>query len=365
MIWGSPRKVSGCWGGAFFYSFGLMQLPMGPLLDRFGARAVISLLACIGAASAAFFAISNNSTMVILARAGIGIGMAAVLMGSYKIFTTWFLPREFATLSGLLISIGNLGAIGATAPLVWLSETLGWRGACLCMAIITLLLAVVMYMVAQDHPPQQADTPPPAAPSMAGIASGLRTVFSSSLFWRLAPLSFASYGALIAVQGLWGGPYLMDIYGMNKVAAGNILLAVPIGVVCGAPLWGHWSDRLGRRKLPILLGQGAMLLIFSSLAMDLRLPGWGLFLQYWLFGATGGACFVLYAQVKETFPLSIVGTALTALNFFVVLGAAMFQHMMGLIMDNWQPSITGNLPIAAYQWGFGASAALLALALAE
>jgi hypothetical protein len=81
-------------------------------------------------------------------------------------------------------------------------------------------------------------------------------------------------------------------------------------------------------------------------------------------GFTGAASFVMYAQVKETFPLSIAGTALTALNFFVMMGAAMFQHMMGLIMDHWQPSITGALPIVAYQWGFGASAALLALALA-
>ncbi len=362
---GLSPEILGLMGGAFFYSFGLVQLPMGPLLDRFGPRIIISLLACIGAASALAFALSSNGIMAILARAGIGIGMAAILMGSYKIFSTWFLPHEFATLSGILISIGNLGAICATTPLVWLSETVGWRGACLCMATITLLLAVAMYLVARDHPPQEAEagTLPHTPPSNADIFSGLRTVFGSSLFWRLAPIGFASYGALITVQGLWGGPYLMHIYGMSKAAASSILLAIPVGIICGAPLWGRWSDKLGRRKLPILLGQGMMLLVFSSLAMDLQLPRWGLLLQYWLVGLTGAAGFVLYAQVKETFPIAIVGTALTALNFFVILGAAMFQHMMGLIMDNWQPSITGSLPVEAYQWGFGVSAALLALAL--
>lgn len=358
----SPELL-GLLGGSFFYSFGLVQLPMGPLLDRFGARAVISLLACVGAVSAIVFALSNSGTVAILARAGIGIGMAAILMGSYKIFTTWFSPREFATLSGLLISIGNLGAIGATSPMVWLSEALGWRGACLSMATITLLLAVAMYLVARDYPSHEAPALPQAHPSMSDILAGLRTVFSSGSFWRLAPLSFAYYGALITAQGLWGGPYLMDNYGMSKAAAGSTLLAIPIGVVCGAPLWGHWSDRLGRRKLPILLGQGFMLLVFSSLALNLPLPRWGLWLQCWFLGLTGAAGFVLYAQVKETFSLAIAGTALTALNFFVVLGAAMFQHMMGLIMDHWQPSITGVLPVEAYQWGFGICAAILALAL--
>ncbi|MEI6306080.1 MAG: ATP-binding protein, partial [Deltaproteobacteria bacterium] len=65
---------------------------------------------------------------------GRGLGMAAVLMGSLKILTTWYSPREFATLSGILIAIGNLGGIGATTPLAWLSDRLGWRGACGCMA---------------------------------------------------------------------------------------------------------------------------------------------------------------------------------------------------------------------------------------
>jgi len=361
---GLSPEVLGLLGGAFFYSFGLVQLPMGPLLDRFGARVVMSLLACIGAASAIVFALSDNGAMAILARAGIGVGMAAILMGSYKIFTTWFLPREFATLSGSLISIGNLGAIGATIPLVWLSEAVGWRGACLCMATTTLILAVALYLVVRDYPLLQADTLPHNRPSGADLFSGLRTVFGSGLFWRLAPLGFASYGTLITAQGLWGGPYLVDIYGMSKAAAGTVLLAIPIGIICGAPVWGRWSDSMGRRKMPILLGQGVMLLVFSSLALDLQLPRWGLLMQCWLLGFTGAAGFVMYAQVKETFPLSIAGTALTALNFFVMLGAAMFQHMMGFIMDHWQPSITGALPVAAYQWGFGASAALLALALA-
>jgi MFS family permease len=356
-------EVLGLMGGAFFYSFGLAQLPMGPLLDRFGPRIVISLLACFGAASAVVFALAGSGTVAVLARAGIGLGMAAVLMGSFKILTTWFSPHEFATLSGILIAIGNLGGIGATAPLAWLSDQLGWRGACLCMAVVTLLLAVGMYLVTRDRPPQVDGAPPPPSPSFAAIRSGLRTVFGSGAFWCMAPLGFASYGALITAQGLWGVPFLVHTYGMSKAAASGVLLAVPVGVVCGAPVWGRWSDMLGRRKPLVLAGLGAMLLLFSSLALHLPLPRWGLVAQCWLLGFTSAALYILYTQVKESFPISIAGTALTALNFFVILGAAMFQQMTGLIMGCWKPSADGVLPLVAYQWGFGVSALLLALAL--
>lgn len=357
-------EVLGLMGGAFFYSFGLAQLPMGPFLDRFGPRIVISLLACFGAASAVVFAMAGSGSVAVMARAGIGLGMAAVLMGSFKILTTWFSPHEFATLSGILIAIGNLGGIGATSPLAWLTDQLGWRGACLCMAAVTLLLAAGIYLVTRDRPPQLEGAPFPAPPSSADIRSGLRTVFGSGVFWCLAPLGFASYGALITVQGLWGVPFLVDTYGMSKGAASSVLLAIPVGVVCGAPIWGHWSDSLGRRKPLVLAGLGAMLLFFLTLTLHPPLPRWGLMAQCWLLGFASASLYILYTQVKESFSLSIAGTALTALNFFVILGAAMFQQMTGLIMGCWKPSAAATLPLAAYQWGFGVSAALLALALA-
>ncbi|MRR17302.1 MAG: MFS transporter [Deltaproteobacteria bacterium] len=358
----TPESL-GLLGGAFFYSFCLVQLPMGFLLDRFGARAVMSTLACIGAASAVIFAFAGGAATAILARAGIGIGMAAALMGSYKIFTAWFSPQEFATLSGIMIALGNMGAMSATAPLALLSELLGWRGAFLCMAAVTLSLAVTIYLVVRDHPerPAASQIQPPL--SVSGIFSGLLTVLGDSRFWRLAPLSFASYGVMITILGLWGGPYLRDVCGLSKTSASVILLATPVGAVCGAPLWGRLSDILKRRKYLILFVQGVSLLLLSSLVMDLHLPRWGLLVQYWLFGFAGVSSTLLYVQVKETFPLSIAGTALTGLNFFLMLGGAVFQHMMGIIMGHWTPSATGALPVTAYQWGFGVSAAVLALTL--
>ncbi|HIJ81926.1 MAG TPA: MFS transporter [Desulfuromonadales bacterium] len=355
-------EVLGLMGGAFFYSFGMAQLPMGPLLDRFGPRRVISLLVCIGAASAVIFSLAGNGAVAVLARAGIGLGMAAVLMGSLKILTTWFSPREFATLSGTLIAFGNLGGVGATTPLAWLCDRLGWRWACGSMSVITLMLAAGIYIIARDCPPK-ADGIPSDQPSLAEIRAGLRTVFCSRTFWHLAPLGFASYGALITAQGLWGVPFLMHTYGMNKTSASSVLLAIPVGVVFGAPVWGRWSDKLGKRKPLVTLGLGAMLVLFASLVLHLPLPRWGLSIQCWLLGFSSASLYILYTQVKESFSLSIAGTALTALNFFVIVGAAVFQQLTGFIMGQWQSSITTGLPLAAYQWGFGVSAAILAIAL--
>ena len=264
-------ETLGLLGGAFFYGLCLVQIPLGSLLDRFGARLVISLFLGTGAVCAIGFSFANHGLTAILTRTGIGIGMAAVLMGSYKLFITWFSPQSFATLSGFIIAVGNLGAIAATSPLAWMSEAYGWRGVCLSMAALTLFLAISIYAVVRDYPSPEGHIQRPTPPSQ-GIYSDLITVFGNSNFWRLTPLGFASYGTLITVQGLWGGPYLMHVYGMSKGAAGNILLAIPVGLACGAPLWGHWSDRLGKRKIPTLVVVAGMLIVYSSLIMDLHLP---------------------------------------------------------------------------------------------
>ncbi|MEI6306079.1 MAG: MFS transporter [Deltaproteobacteria bacterium] len=228
---------------------------------------------------------------------------------------------------------------------------------------MTLLLAIGIYLITRDHPPQQDNDPPIAHPSLTDIRAGLRTVFGSGHFWCLAPLGFASYGALITAQGLWGVPFMMHTYGMSKTSASGVLLAIPVGVVVGAPTWGRWSDMLGRRKPLVLAGLGTMLLLFSSLVLHLPLSSWGLAIQCWLIGFTSASLYILYTQVKESFALSIAGTALTALNFFVIMGAAMFQQITGFIMGFWKPSGNGSLPLIAYQWGFGISSALLAMAL--
>lgn len=353
---GLSPEILGLLGGAFFYSFGLAQLPMGPMLDRFGAGVIMGILACIGAASAFLFAFSDSSMMAVMARAGIGIGMAAALMGSYKIFTTLFSPHMFATVSGLLMSLGQLGGICATFPLVWLSESLGWRGSFICMAGVTLITGVILYIVIGRDDKN-------ASPFRNNVFAPLCTVLKSNDFWRIAPLGFASYGTLITAQGLWGGPYLMHACGLSKAAASSVLLAIPVGIICSSPVWGHVSDKLEQRKKLALFGQAFMFVIYSSLAMNLQLPYWLLILQFWLLGVGFGSNNILYVQVKETFSLSMAGTALTGLNFFVILGAASFQHMMGAVMNNWPLLSDGMLPAIAYQWGFGVCACLLALAI--
>ncbi|MDQ5906206.1 MAG: hypothetical protein QG590_687, partial [Pseudomonadota bacterium] len=101
----------------YLLAFCLAQLPLGMLLDRFGARRVESALLLIAATGAALFAIADDMAALATARAIIGLGVSACLMAAFKAFSQWYPPERQASLTGWMMTSGGLGALAATAPL--------------------------------------------------------------------------------------------------------------------------------------------------------------------------------------------------------------------------------------------------------
>jgi MFS family permease len=143
---GLDAETLGILGGAFFYSFALLQIPMGPMLDRVGPRIIITSSALIGAIGALLFAIGNSYPEALLGRILIGVGMASILMGSLKVFTLQFPLEKFATLMGTLVSVGTVGSILATSPLAYLTSTIGWRMTFMITGGVTAILAFLTFL---------------------------------------------------------------------------------------------------------------------------------------------------------------------------------------------------------------------------
>ena len=138
-------ETLGILGGAYFYSFALLQIPMGLMLDRIGPRFVVTFFPLIGALGAFLFALGETFPWVFFGRILIGVGMAPVLIGAFKVFTLRFPPEKFATLVGLNLSIGTLGNIFAASPLAYLASTIGWRMTFGLAGGITTILAILFF----------------------------------------------------------------------------------------------------------------------------------------------------------------------------------------------------------------------------
>ncbi|MCG6877684.1 MAG: MFS transporter [Deltaproteobacteria bacterium] len=146
-------KGLGTVSAAFFYAFSITQIPISMLLDRIGPRLMMTGLSLVGIAGAIIFAGSDSLQMGVLARILLGVGMACNLMGTLKLLTTWFPPTVFATLSGIVFSIGTLGNMAATVPMVLLVELVGWRQAFMLIAGVNLILVMALWLIVRDTPP--------------------------------------------------------------------------------------------------------------------------------------------------------------------------------------------------------------------
>ncbi|MBC8176629.1 MAG: MFS transporter [Desulfobacteraceae bacterium] len=325
---------------AFFYAFALTQIPIGIFLDRIGPRKMMTGLSLIGIAGALIFSYAHSIGLGLVGRTLLGMGMACNLMGTLKLLTVWFGPATFATLSGIIFSIGTLGNMAAATPLVLLVNAMGWRQAFMVIAGVNLLLVLILYVVVRDTPPNRPSSfPQELFPDVRKAFSGLALLLKKKEYWIISLASLVSYGVYGAFQTLWAGPYLMDAMGQSVMNAGNLILLMNLGAISGEPVWGVLSDRILKTRKWLV--SGGLLIVVVMVLLMAGLPGGTgflalafLFFSFGFFRATG---LLMYVHIKEIMPLEMAGTAMTGINFFTMIGPALFLQGLGIFMQSLYP----------------------------
>ena len=333
----SPKEL-GLLGSSFFYAFALVQVPLGLLLDRVGARITMVALNILGVLGAVILANGDNVVDGVIGRILMGLGMAANFMGPLKLLTHWFSLKKFATVSGLLVSIGSLGSMAATSPLAFLVEELGWRDTFRSLAGFHFLLIVCFLLVVRDKP-DSAVSEKTFQPSPLG---SIKRLFSNWNYWAISFNVFLRYGSFSAIQTLWAGPFLMGYLNIPQLAAGNLILMLGLGYIIGAPTGGLLSDRiLKSRKKAVMYG-----VLCSATATFALLLWQDDSLLLWLGAVLFAMGFfnsfgqVSYAHIRDIMPDEMAGTALSGINFFTMMGGGLFIHGFGSVMESASPHLT-------------------------
>ncbi len=337
---------------AYFYAYTIMQLPSGLLTDSLGPRKTVSIFILVAAAGAILTGLASTFEMVIAGRLLIGVGVAMVYVPAMKILAAWYRQDEFASLSGILIAVGNLGAISAAGPLALMSSALGWQQVFIMLGVITLVLSASAWMIIRDRPSEinlpsiqeiEAEEKGEPANKAAMIekipmAEALKITFGAGMkFWPLAIWFFFMYGGIMVYQGLWAGPFYHDILGWDKATSGLVLTFIGIGMIFGCPTAGYISDKvLKSRKKVLIIGTVVYAIIWVIIWMSSgKISSAEAYMGInFAFGFFGGFLAVSFAQIKELFPISIVGTSTAALNMFPFAGGAILQQISGLMLTS-------------------------------
>jgi len=343
---------------AYFYPYALMQLPTGLLSDSWGPRKTITLFlaaACIGSI---LLGLAPSPSWAILGRVLAGLGVSTLFVCTLKILAEWYSLREFATMTGILMAMGGIGSLSAATPMAMASSWLGWRLSFILIGLLTAVIATLIWRIVRDRPaeigwPSPAEHATEKGPP-ARLSVGVKQVLSLPAFWPLALWFFFTYGIFAAFAGLWGGPYLMQVYGATKSQTGGILSLIAIGMIIGSPLVGSLSNRIFKGRKPTLVfASMAMVGITASLAFatgDMSLPVIGA-LCFGL-GIFASAVVVIgFTNARELFPARIAGTALGLVNLFPFAGGAFMQPLLGSILESHKKSVS-EFTLTGYQNAF-------------
>lgn len=347
--------VLGNLSAIYFYAYAGLQIPVGMALDRWGPRRMLTGAISLAALGSAVFATADSLALAYLGRLMIGTGSAVGFVGTLMLVSRWFPVKRFAFLSGMTMLVAMAGGVLGQAPLAPVVEAVGWRPTLAGAGAFAVVLAATIWLLVRDRPPGQA-VESGRTGGTAGLLADLRVVLSSPQNWVVGLYGAAMSGPMLSYAALWGVPHMMHIHGLGRAAAAGSASLVLVGWAVGAPAAGWLSDRIGRRKLPLIVGAAVTLMLWIVVLYVPGLPLPAVWSLLFLIGMISAAMILCFAIAREQAPPRMSGAVVGFINSFTVGAGALMQPLVGLFLDmGWDGRLEAGARIyshAAYDMAF-------------
>ena len=344
----------------FFFALMAAQVPVGILFDRIGVRFTVGGLAVLSVAGALWHAVVRDGSELIAARFLLGLGFGGSFMSVVVLCSRWYPRARWATAMSWVFSLSMIGVVLAGTPLALAAQWMGWRSAFVIMAGVAALVGLLFVWLVRDDPPGQVAAAHPPE-TLAGALAGFVAVLRLPGLLQVLGLQTVAYAVMATIMGLWAGPYLHDVHGLDAVARGNVLIAMAMAQFLGVLAFGPMDRIFDTRKWVAISGATATILVLLALASN---PPTTLAIAL-IIGlcATSSYGVAVVTHARTFYPDHLAGRGATTANMAQLFGCAMVPVVTGYI-PNWFPQTAAGYSPVAYQWIFATIAASLAAGLA-
>jgi predicted MFS family arabinose efflux permease len=355
----------------FFYSYASMQIPVGVLVDNYSARVLLTIAALSCATGCILFGSATGVMMIALGRLLIGFGAAFAAVCVMKLAATWFPPKKFSLLVGLMVTMGMLGSMIGETPLAILVDSMGWRHSMLLLAVLGVVLAVFIALIVRHSPDDLKNKTNHQtinkAPRTQPILHGLLTVFKSGQSWIVATYGGLMFASTSIFGGLWGVPFLMKTYGLDKPSAAGIVSIMFFGWVVGSPLSGLLTTVLRSYKKTLMISSAGALMVLVAVLYVPHLPVTLLSACIFCFGVFSSFFLPSFTLMRDLHTDASSGAALGFMNSANMVGGALGQPFIGLLLDaQWDGTLLNGVRIYSvtdYQYALSCLPILILLSL--
>ncbi|ABR49803.1 major facilitator superfamily MFS_1 [Alkaliphilus metalliredigens QYMF] len=317
-----------------YYAYAAMQIPVGIMVDTIGVRKISTLGMLLTGLGSILLGLATTLTTAYIARFLVGIGTSVIIVSIMKVQVQWFEPKSFSTLSGMTTFVGNIGALLATFPLTYLVIRVGWRVSFHLMGLISIVLAGMIWMIVRDKVNEE-DPLGKESQSYRDAFGGVKKVITNPYTWPPFMIMFNLVGSITAITGLWGIPYMMHVYRLEKESGAWYIAFISLGVIMGAPLIGRLSDRLGGKVKPILLiATSLYTMLWVYMALSGGAPSLAVIPIIFLGIGVTMICHILaFTNVKEVNDIRYCGSATAFINVGEFIGGSFLSLAIGFWLD--------------------------------
>ncbi|MBP2242932.1 sugar phosphate permease [Cytobacillus eiseniae] len=337
-----------------FFVYTSLQIPMGILADRYGPNFFLIIGAMLTGVGTIIYSLSTQEFVLFFARILTGTGDATIWVNMVLILSQWFRAKEFVRLIGLAGMTGSLGFLLATVPFSEWIDFLGWRAAFFSAGLLLCLCSILLYFTLIKKPKHLLLHESEAEKNdihREKTASILQKIFSNRQAWALFFCHFGVVGAYVGFISSWSVPYGMEMYGMSRLDASQLIMIGLIGALIGAPLTSWISSKLETIKRPYAVVHLIILLSWSVFLMYKGHPPlYLLTLLFFIIGFGYGASALTFAIVRQTFPIKESGIVSGFANTGGFLSAVLLPSIFGKILDHFQ-LVSGSVS-DGYFYGF-------------
>lgn len=321
----------GLLSSVYYFAYVPMQLPVGVLLDRFGPKRLLTFACLICVIGTYLFTSTQVFWIAACGRFLVGFGSAFAFVGVLKMATIWLPENRLAMVSGMTSALGPIGAMLGDNFIEIFVVKFGWIKTLNLTALFGIGLTILLWMGIHDKKGQYRQSGTVSSFKKGMIDLGI--IIRNKQIWVNGMYGCLVYLPTTVFAELWGIPYLKHAHGLSASAAGLANSLLFLGFIIGAPLMGYISDKLARRKFPMLIGAAGAAIVMM---MILYLPGLSeshiQFLMF-LLGLLYSAQAIVFAVGRELSPGEAAGTAMAVTNMIVMLGAMFLQPLVGHLLD--------------------------------
>lgn len=342
----------------FFFALLAAQVPVGILFDRIGVRWTVGILAGLGVAGALWHATVRDGSELIAARFLLGLGFGGSFMSVVVLCSRWYPRNRWATAMSWVFSLSMIGVILAGTPLAVAAAWLGWRVTFVIMSVVAAVVGAMFVWLVRDEPPGTVPAPRPVETLWAAL-TGFIAILRLPGLLRVLGLQTVAYAVMATIMGLWAGPYLHDVHGLDAVARGNVLIAMALAQTSGVLIFGPLDRIFDTRKWVAMSGATATIVVLLALASHPHPPTALAILLLVLLCMTSSYGVAVVTHARTFYPDHLVGRGATTANMAQLFGCAMVPVVTGFIPNYFPKTAAGYSPVA-YQWIFATIAATLA-----